>query len=285
MGVAPGGSPSDTIPGTGWTQADWQTFEAKVRWGFQHGLALAQPGEAIAALGRTFVGTAYRPATLEVEGPERLVINLHELDCVTFVETVLALTRFIKADGIRMLADPAAARLRFEGYLRELRYRRGVIDGYPSRLHYFSEWLAANAASGRLRIITRELGGVVDPEPLGFMSAHPEAYRQMAEAGVVGAIRDMEKRLNGGPKRWFLPEARIAAAAARIEDGDVIAATSTVAGLDVAHTGFALWKDGKLHLLHAPLVGSAVEISELPLAERIQSIKTQDGIMVARPQP
>ena len=70
-----------------------------------------------------------------------------------------------------------------------------------------------------------------------------------------------------------------------IHDGDLIAATSTVAGLDVAHTGFALWQGGRLHLLHAPLVGKSVEISELPLAERIQRIKTQDGIMVARPAP
>jgi hypothetical protein len=71
--------------------------------------------------------------------------------------------------------------------------------------------------------------------------------------------------------------------AAGIRDGDVIAATSTVAGLDVAHTGLALWVDGSLHLLHAPLVGDSVEISTVPLAERILSINGQDGILVARP--
>jgi hypothetical protein len=68
-----------------------------------------------------------------------------------------------------------------------------------------------------------------------------------------------------------------------IRDGDIIAATSTVAGLDVAHTGLALWVDGALHLLHAPLVGDSVEISQLPLAERILELSGQDGIMVARP--
>jgi hypothetical protein len=56
-----------------------------------------------------------------------------------------------------------------------------------------------------------------------------------------------------------------------------------VAGLDIAHTGIALWRDGRLHLLHAPLVGKSVEISVLPLAERIQGFSAQDGIMVARP--
>jgi hypothetical protein len=36
--------------------------------------------------------------------------------------------------------------------------------------------------------------------------------------------------------------------------------------------------------MHAPLVGSVVEISEVPLADRILDIRGQDGILVARPQ-
>jgi hypothetical protein len=44
-----------------------------------------------------------------------------------------------------------------------------------------------------------------------------------------------------------------------------------------------VWEHGRLHLLHAPLQGSVVEISPRPLAERIQAIASQGGIMVARP--
>ncbi len=58
---------------------------------------------------------------------------------------------------------------------------------------------------------------------------------------------------------------------------------NTVEGLDVAHTGLAVRIDGRLHLLHAPLVGSDVVLSERPLADRIVEIGSQDGIMVARP--
>jgi hypothetical protein len=68
-----------------------------------------------------------------------------------------------------------------------------------------------------------------------------------------------------------------------IRDGDIIAATSSLEGLDVAHTGFAVWLNGRLHLMHAPLVGSVVELSQRPLAERIQGISGQNGIMIARP--
>jgi hypothetical protein len=167
--------------------------------------------------------------------------------------------------------------------LRELRYRDGRLDGYPSRLHYFSDWLQDNARRGHLELLTERLGGVVRREPISFMSTHPASYRQMGASAVFQAIRAMESRLNAGPPRWYIPEDRIAGVESGIRSGDVIAATSTVPGLDVAHTGIALWRNGRLHLLHAPLVGKFVEISEVPLADRIRVIKNQDGIMVARP--
>lgn len=265
-----------------WSDADWGVLDAKVRWAVARGLDTLPLGSAIARLGETFVGATYTPGTLEAPGPEGVVINLREFDCVTFIENLLALTRFIREDGTALLADRGGAEARYAGYLQDVRYRGGVLDGYPSRLHYFSEWLSDNAGRGRLRLLARDLGGVADPEPLGFMSAHPAAYRQMADPGVPEAIRAMEQRLNGEPGRWYIPEDRIAAAAPGIQDGDLIAATSTLPGLDVAHTGIALWQNGQLHLLHAPLVGKSVEISVLPLAQRITELKTQDGIMVAR---
>ncbi len=272
----------DTIPGTNWTRRDWEIFQDKIRWAGEQGLDTLPAGTAIARLARTFVGTTYVPGTLEAPGPEHLVVDLRELDCVTFVENVLALTRFARHQGVAALADPAAARRTYEGYLRDLRYRGGVLSGYPSRLHYFSEWLADNQARGLLHVITADLGGVPDAEPIDFMSTHPDAYRQLAEPGMLDSIRAVESRLNAAGPRIYLPEDRVEGAAAGIHDGDVIAATSSVPGLDVAHTGLAFWMDGQLYLIHAPLVGKAVQISDVPLALRIQGISGQDGIMVAR---
>ena len=282
-GSGGGGSASPSPGPAAWTPEDWAVFEEKVRFAAERGLADMELGEAIVQLAESFVGTTYTPGTLEEPGRERLVINFRELDCVTLVENVLALTRFVREDGAEALADPVAARARYETHLTDLRYRGGRLDGYPSRLHYFSEWLTDNASKGLLRVVTGELDPAADPEPVRFMSEHPEAYRQLADPGVLQAIAAMEERLDEGPDRLHVPQDRIAQVASRIRDGDVIAATSTVDGLDVAHTGFAVWRDGALHLLHAPLVGRSVEISEQPLAERILSIGSQDGIMVARP--
>jgi hypothetical protein len=273
----------DTVPTASWTDEDWRILEEKVRWATGERLDTLPIGEAIGRLGATFVGTTYTPGTLEQPGPERLGINLRELDCVTFVESVLALTWLIRNEGVDVLAQQGRAKRRYEHYLTMLRYRDGDLEGYPSRLHYFSEWLADNEAKGLLTIRTRELGGVPDAEPIDFMSTHRSAYAALADSTFFEEVRRTEQRLNAQGPRIYIPKAQIAAHASEIRTGDVIAATSTVKGLDIAHTGFALWQNGQLHLMHAPLVGKNVEISELPLAQRIQGISSQDGIMVATP--
>jgi hypothetical protein len=254
--------------------ADSIIFAEKITWARAQRLDTLELGDAIAALGRSFVGTRYTPGTLEVPGGERLVVNLRELDCVTFVENVLAIVRTLRAGK-----DDYAS---FQRELLHIRYRGGVLSGYPSRLHYFSEWIADNEAKGVVRDITASLGGRLDPDSITFMTRHREAYRQLVDTATFAEIARIETKLSGR-QRHFIPEGEIEAVAPRIRDGDVIAATSTAAGLDIAHTGFAIRLQGRLHLMHAPLVGSAVEISERPLADRIRGIRSQDGIMVARP--
>ena len=254
--------------------ADSLIFAEKIAWARAQRLDTLELGDAIVALGRSFVGTRYTPGTLELPGSERLVVNLRALDCVTFVENVLAIVRTLRA------SKPDYAN--FQRELLHIRYRGGVLSGYPSRLHYFSEWIADNEVKGVVRDVTVSLGGRQDPDSITFMSRHREAYRQLADTAMFAEVARIETTLSGR-QRYFIPENEIEAVAPRIRDGDVIAATSTVKGLDVAHTGFAIRLHGRLHLMHAPLVGSAVEISERPLSDRIRGIATQDGIMVARP--
>lgn len=268
-----------------WDDADWAVFEEKARWALDRRLDAGSMGDAMAVLGRAFVGTPYVPHTLEVPGPERVVVNFRGMDCVTFVENVFALARFVRSPDARaLLRDRGAAEARYVALLAEMRYRGGRPDGYGSRLHYFSEWIADGVAKGLVRDVTRELGGVREVRGVDFMSRHPEAYRQLGEdPASLAAVRAAEARL-GALERFVVPEVDVARAATGIRDGDVIALTSTVEGLDVAHTGLAVWVDGTLRLMHAPLVGDSVEISAEPLADRVLRIRTQDGIMVARPR-
>ena len=290
--AAPGAAGAQERPAGG-TARDWEIAREQVAWAIsarsQHDIT--EFGELLGAIGERLVGTRYEPHTLEIPGPERLVINLEALDCVTFVENVLVMARLawtapagLMEDPAGLVDDPAGFEAAYRRELTSIRYRGGDLDGYPSRLHYFSEWIADNDAMGLVEAISRRLGGVEDESPIDFMSTHPDAYRQLADPGALAEITAMEARLAGVP-RHYLPEHGIAAAAPGIREGDVIAATSTVAGLDIAHTGIAVRRGGVLRLLHAPLVGSHVQISEESLAERILRIEGQDGIMVARPLP
>ena len=243
------------------SDADWAVVQEKALWAVDQGYADLGIGDLVARIGETFVGTPYAPYTLEVAGDEGLVIELEELDCVTFVENVLALARFVQTAPDQLEVAPAGSLQRaiFAGLLEDIRYRRGVLDEYPSRLHYFSEWISDNDAMGLVRDVSQELGGVVDDEPIDFMTTHPDAYRQLGEhPEFLTELTETEARLNAEP-RYYIPQDRIASIEDQIQDGDIIAATSTVAGLDIAHTGIALWQDGRLHLLHAPLVGGVVQ--------------------------
>lgn len=272
----------DTIAGhPSWTEEDWAVLERTVRWAWENRIDRLPVGERIARIGETYVGTDYVPQTLDPPGEERLVINLRALDCVTYVEGMLTLAHFVRRASPEMLEERGPAMDLYEEILTSIRYRDGLIRGYPSRLHYFTEWIWENAEGGYVEVISDDLG-VVDPEPISFMTAHRDAYHQLSDPEILREIERVERRLNRR-ERHYIPEERVKSVEDRIRTGDIIAATSTLEGLDVAHTGIALWKDGVLHLMHAPLVGEDVQISEKPLADRLLGIGSQDGIMVARP--
>ncbi len=276
-GALPGGvtaPPPSDLPGTGPTERDLEIFTATLAEARAERVDTLPFGDLIVKLGQRFVGVPYTPGTLETPGAERLVVNLREFDCVTYIEAVLGLAQMIRAGENDFET--------FQRRLTRIRYRDGAIDGYASRLHYFSEWIRDNESKRVLLDVTRELGGVRVNEPIDFMSSNAEAYPALADPAELRATRATETRLSAVP-RYYIPQERIRSVEERIRNGDIIAATSSIEGLDVAHTGFAIWIDGRLHLMHAPLVGTVLEISELPLADRITRITGQDGIMVARP--
>jgi hypothetical protein len=264
------------------TPEDWQIVREKAGWAWELGLDTLSMGESMAFIGVSFVGTKYVPATLELPGAEQVVVNLQELDCVTFVENTLALALFIRQTRPEILESEFETQASYRRILTRIRYRGGRLEGYPSRLHYFTDWILDNEAKGIVREVTADLDGEEDYRAIDFMSTHPESYRQLSDPVVLNAILDREFYLSGLDRHW-IPKDDIGLRASWIEDGDIIAATSAVDGLDVAHTGLAFWRDGQLHLLHAPLVGESVEVSDLPLADRILRIERQDGIRVVRP--
>ncbi len=220
-----------------------------------------------------FLGKPYVGATLE-KTPEALVVNLEEFDCFTLVENVLAisLTRHSPEPGVDTYRE----------YLQLLRYRNGVIDGYGSRMHYFIDWARQAEDNGLLINVTEEVGEVQE-KSIGFMSANRKLYPALAtDDRALKAIAEAESALNEDPF-YFVPKTRYQAVQDQIREGDIIAFTSVVKGLDVNHEGFAVRKDGKLHLLHASLEEKKVIVSKETLHQYLDRIKKHSGIMIFRP--
>lgn len=231
--------------------------------------------EVVIAIGKSFLGTEYVAHTLEQPGEERLVVNLRGLDCVSFCENSLVFARCIKK-----------GKTTFDDYKAELlllRYRGGIIDGYPSRLHYFSDYIADNEAKGVWKNVTKELGAEPFRKKIDFMSTHPESYPQLQQhPEFIERIRKQEEAISAR-QMFHIPKKRIDAVGRNIHDGDVLGITSGIPGMDIAHTGIAIWQKGKLHFMHAPLAGSRVMITPKTLSEYVAGNKKQLGIMVARP--
>ena len=232
-------------------------------------------GKTLVAIGKTFMGTPYVAKTLEIGETESLVINLQGLDCTTYVENVLAFGLMLRK-GQSEFKD-------FTKNLETIRYNNGKLDGYASRLHYFSEWIANNEKKGLLQDITGEIGGVEITKPIDFMSTHRELYPFLKDDANFKKIKASENYLNN-KSICVLPQAAIETNEHLIQTGDIIALATSINGLDVTHTGIATReKDGRIHLLHASTGSMKVEVSILPLADYLKNIKKNTGIMVARP--
>jgi len=230
-------------------------------------------GQTLIAVGKTFLGTPYVAKTLEIGESETLVVNLHGLDCTTYVENVLAFSLILREGDMDFDS--------FTEKLKTIRYKNGKLDDYASRLHYFSEWIANNEKKGLIKDITSEIGGVEITKEINFMSSHRDLYPHLKDDANYEKIQTSENYLNN-ESICFLPQDQIEANEHLIRSGDIIALTTSIEGLDITHTGIAIReKEGRLHLLHASSSGE-VKISGLPLVDYLKKVKNNTGIMVAR---
>jgi hypothetical protein len=231
--------------------------------------------EVIVAIGKSFIGTVYVAHTLEKEGDEQLVVDLTGLDCTTFLESTLALARCIK-EGKTSFKD-------FQNELTFIRYRDGKIDKYPSRLHYFSDWIFNNQQKGIIKDITKEIGGKKIKFNVSVMTANLNYYKQLQQhPEFIPVIKKQEEVINSRDY-YYIPEDEIGNIENKIKTGDLIALTTNNKGEDIGHVGFAIKsEDGRIHFMHAPMAGKKVQITEIPLSDYVKKIKKHTGIIVLR---
>ncbi len=233
-------------------------------------------GSLMLAIAGEFTGNKYVAGTLEQGSNEPLVINTQELDCTTFVEQVVAIYATVNEgkEGFRDMCTN----------LQRIRYRGGIRSGYASRLHYISQWIADSAKQHIIHEIDYGPVGRTLPIDLHYMSTHPASYKQLqGNSTLVKEIAKWERAMHG-IEAAYIPKQELLRTANELPvyDGDIIALTTNIKGLDVTHIGFAFWENGKLHLLHASSAEGKVIKEHKNLYEYQKNKKSQTGIRVFR---
>ena len=227
---------------------------------------------------RQLLGTPYVAHTLEAD-EEVLTINIHELDCLTFIETLYSLTRATLAKRYSWRD--------FAANIENVRYRGGEMGDYSSRIHYISEWIIDNHMRGNLVEVTPDLPHVdYMVKNIDYMTHHTDSYRQLKDdSAMVEKIRRYELRNHRFPyvKRSWLNDKAVKAA---LRSGDFVSLVTKIEGLDVSHNGIIIVDDkGDPYLLDASMSGGKVMLEPKPLFRYLEKSKTNIGIRVFRMMP
>ena len=243
-----------------------------------HNSGITEANALIEFYARQLLGTPYVAHTLEGD-EEQLTINIHQLDCLTFIESLYALTRASLA-GRYSWRDYAAN-------IENVRYRGGEMGDYSSRIHYISEWIIDNNVRGNLVEVTPDLPHVdYMVKNIDYMTHHTDSYRQLKDdTAMVEKIRRYELRNHRFPylKRSWLNDKAVKKA---LRSGDFVSLVTKTEGLDVSHNGIIIVDDkGDPYLLDASMSGGKVMLEPMPLFKQLERSKSNIGIRVFRMIP
>ena len=248
-----------------------------------------KPKELMLYYGNKLKGVPYVASTLEKNTTEKLIVNLHQLDCTTFVETVLALA-LTTSQGSVTWNDYCAN-------LQKIRYKDGVINGYPSRNHYFLWWVESNR---NLDIVATPMDDDYRRNKsrnhhiyrrqnisINWMSTHTSSYPMLkGNKKFIREIAEHEKS-SSGKFMMYIPYANLGLSKQKmkwVESGDILAICTKKKGLDTTHIGIAVWgTDGKLHLLNASQIHKKVVLELMPIKEYMSHHPSQIGVWVIKP--
>ena len=250
---------------------DSQKYKNVIR-ATKNNLANASMGEVVQQVARHFLGSEYQAGLLDKSPYETLIISLGQFDCLLFIETVLAI-----ADNINNQKYGYQA---FSERIENQRYWNGKMNGYCSRLHYFSDWIEDNQRRGNVKNITQQLGGVDTVKKLNFMTTHRSSYPNLLKSDAnFKCITSVEASLSD--RFNYIPTKNINRVYSQLQPGDIVGVATNIAGLDFTHTGFVYRQpNGKIGLIHASPAGKVVIAPDLQTY--VSKVSNAIGIVVSR---
>jgi len=205
-------------------------------------------GSRIEVLSRHFLGQPYEinPLIGSAEVPEVFTVSLDKFDCVTYIETILALA----------LSSSVSE---FSQWLRKIRYQGGRVD-WKKRNHYMTGWIRSNLRSGALRSLN--------------LPDVPVVFRDRI-LDVLPGLPAVRTRVES------IPKPSIARLTRHVKTGDLIFFASTRRHMDVFHCGILVREGDRLLVRHASR--SRGGVVEQPLDEFLKANRMA-GVIVARPK-
>lgn len=212
-------------------------------------------------------------------GVETLHVNLDQFECVSFIESSVAVARC----GWLGTATGEC----FERELIASRYRGGDIGDYASRLHYFTDWIGDNQARHRVVDLTPSLGGRPVYRNFFYITRRRLQRAVVSDAVTMDLHQELastEARLSAMPHA-VLDREQAPPVLSKLQEGDLVAFVRERPGLLVHHAGFAHWSGGKPRLLHASSYHHRVVITATDVTDYLLRRPERRGILVIRPLP
>jgi len=252
--------------------ADGRKYQEIITHAHDNQLKQASMGNVIQTVAQQFLGAEYQAGLLDQSNQEALVISLQKFDCLLFIETVLAIAQNITQEEYSYQV--------FTDKVENHRYWNGKMNGYCSRLHYFSDWIENNQTRGNVSNITRKLGGIDIEKKLNFMTTHRHSYPSLAKSEPnFKCVSRVEASLSSTFN--YIPTKNIRQIYLQLKPGDIIGVATNIAGLDFTHTGFVYHQpNGNIGLIHASPVGRVVIAKDLQ--NYVENVNNAIGIVVTR---
>lgn len=257
------------------SRSEWNRIDSLWESAYRRNIYQQPINKRILYFAQSLLDTPYQSGTLDGNEQEQLIVCLSTLDCVTYVENVLALT---------MLTDTLPSlSIAFSQRLQRIRYLNGKINGFASRLHYSTAWLNEMEKIDILTDVTPKCNAIPFNPIVNYMSHHYLRYAQLCSDSIqLQRIQNMEQAIRQ-QKRYYIPKEHVDdQTIACIQNGDIILITTNIKGLDVSHLGIAVKRNHKLYLLHASSKKKRVIETQIPLKEYLYQIKNQTGIIIVR---
>ena len=251
---------------------DRQKYKTIIKQATKNNLADASMGKIVQQVAQQFLGSEYKAGLLDKSDHETLIISLKQFDCLLFVETVLAIAHNINRQKYGYQA--------FSERVENQRYWNGKMNGYCSRLHYFSDWIEDNQRRGNIRNITQQLSSVNTVKKLNFMTTHRSSYPNLVKSDAnFKCITSVEATLSD--RFNYIPTKNIKQTYSKLQPGDIVGVATNIAGLDFTHTGFVYRQpNGKIGLIHASPAGKVVIAPDLQTY--VSKVNNAIGIVVSR---